>query len=42
MQGASLTMSDIQMLDRQVSQLMECKPLSETDVKQLCDKVHAH
>lgn len=28
-------------LDRQIEQLMECKPLSEGDVKILCDKARA-
>ena len=26
-------------VDRYISHLMECKPLSEQDVKNLCDKV---
>lgn len=28
-------------LDRQIEQLMECKPLSEADVKTLCDQARA-
>ena len=35
----SLTMSEIQTLDKQIDQLLECKPISEQEVKQLCDKV---
>jgi hypothetical protein len=34
-----LNMGDIQNLDRQIEILMECKPLSETEVKLLCEKV---
>jgi serine/threonine-protein phosphatase 2A catalytic subunit len=26
-------------IDKQIEQLMECKPLSEQEVKELCDKV---
>ena len=37
--GADLNMNDIGNLDRQIEILMECKPLSETEVKQLCEKV---
>ena len=37
--GAELNMNDIQGLDKQIEVLMECKPLSETEVKQLCEKV---
>jgi hypothetical protein len=33
------TMGDIGNLDRQIEILMDCKPLSETEVKQLCEKV---
>jgi hypothetical protein len=29
-------------LDRWIADLMECKTLSEADVKRLCDKVHAN
>jgi serine/threonine-protein phosphatase 2A catalytic subunit len=28
-------------LDRQIEQLMECKPLSEADVRTLCDQARA-
>lgn len=35
-----LTSTDIQNLDRQISDLMECKPLPEAEVKFLCDKVN--
>jgi hypothetical protein len=34
-----LSMTEIQMLDKEIAQLGECKPLNETEVKQLCDKV---
>ena len=37
--GGDLNMTDIGNLDRQIEILMECKPLSETEVKQLCEKV---
>lgn len=40
MQNA-LSMSEIQSLDREIDQLMECKPLTETEVKQLCDKARS-
>jgi hypothetical protein len=32
-------MNNIAILDRQVGQLLDCKPLSENEVKELCDKV---
>lgn len=32
-------MADIPALDKQIETLMECKPLPETEVKQLCEKV---
>ena len=32
-------MGDHATLDGWIAQLMECQPLSETEVKQLCDKV---
>jgi hypothetical protein len=38
--GGDLNMGDIGNLDRQIEILMECKPLSETEVKQLCEKVN--
>ena len=28
--------------DRWISQLLECKPLSEKEVEQLCDKVNSN
>ena len=34
-----LNMNDITILDKQIETLMECKPLSENEVKNLCDKV---
>ena len=36
--GAELNLGDICNLDKQIDILMECKPLSETEVKALCDK----
>ena len=33
------TMEDIAQYDAQIATLMECKPLPETDVKKLCEKV---
>lgn len=35
-----LTSGDISNLDKQIEHLMECKPLSETEVKVLCEKVN--
>ncbi len=35
-----LNTSDITNIDKQIETLLECKPLSETDVKALCEKVH--
>ena len=34
-----LNLGEIHDLDRQIEVLMECKPLPETEVKQLCEKV---
>jgi len=31
--GADFNFSDIQMMDRQIETLIECKPLSENEVK---------
>ena len=39
MLGSPLAISEIQVLDKNINQLMDCKPLTEADVKQLCDKV---
>lgn len=30
--------AEIEALDRQIAQLTECKPLTETEVKELCEK----
>jgi hypothetical protein len=38
-QGVEQTMQDVSGLDKQIETLMDCKPLSETEVKQLCEKV---
>ena len=35
-----LTTSDVSNLDKMIETLMECKPLSEQEVKSLCEKVH--
>ena len=35
---ANLPNLDIDILDRQISELMECKPLSEAEIKSLCEK----
>ena len=35
-------MSEYSALDRQIEQLMDCKPLSLPEVKQLCEKVTFH
>ena len=34
-----LNTSDIGNLDKQIETLLECKPLSEAEVKNLCEKV---
>lgn len=39
MTSKDLNMGEIHDLDRQIEILMECKPLPETEVKQLCEKV---
>lgn len=36
--SSKLTSGDVMNLDRQIEQLMECKPLPESEVKALCDK----
>ena len=35
----TISLEDISVLDRQVDQLMDYKPIPEHEVKQLCDKV---
>jgi hypothetical protein len=37
--SSHLTMDDIALLDRQIEQLLDYKPIPEHEVKQLCDKV---
>ena len=37
MSTKELSMGEISILDKQIETLMECKPLSESDVKQLCE-----
>lgn len=39
MTDKGLNFSDIGGLDKQIETLLECKPLSEQAVKQLCEKV---
>ena len=34
-----LTGDEIDVLDKQIEQLMSCQPISENEVKALCDKV---
>jgi hypothetical protein len=36
---SQLTIGEIDMLDKQILQLMNCKPLTEGEVKTICDKV---
>ena len=36
---ATLNSTDIGNLDKYIEQLMDCKPLGESEVKQLCEKV---
>ena len=38
MSSLILSMTDIECLDQQISQLMECKPLPENEIKILCEK----
>ena len=38
--GAAMT-AELANLDRQIAELRECKPLTETEVSTLCDKVTA-
>ena len=38
MSTKELSMGEISILDKQIETLMECKPLSESDVKQLCER----
>ena len=37
--GAILTLDEIATLDRQISQLGDCRSLPETEIKNLCEKV---
>ena len=39
--ATKLTTGDILNLDKQIEQLMDCKLLSEAEVKALCDKVNS-
>ena len=39
MSAKDLNLNEIHSLDRQIEILKECKPLTETEVKQLCEKV---
>lgn len=39
MASKDLNLNDIASLDKQIETLMECKPLPETEVKQLCERV---
>lgn len=34
-----LNLDEISVLDKQIETLLECKPLSENEVKRLCDRV---
>lgn len=36
---ATISLEDISVLDRQIDQLMDYKPIPEHEVKSLCDKV---
>ena len=38
--ATALSMQEIEKLDMQIQQLLDCKPLPENDVKALCDKVN--
>jgi hypothetical protein len=37
--GVELGTGEIHNLDRQIEVLMDCKPLAETEVKALCERV---
>jgi len=37
--SSNATPGDVTNLDRQIEQLLECKPLPEAEVKHLCEKV---
>lgn len=39
MSSISFDMKEIDKLDKQICQLIACKPLAENDVKDLCEKV---
>jgi hypothetical protein len=39
--GVELGSGEIHNLDRQIEVLMDCKPLAETEVKALCERVCA-
>ena len=39
MTSKDLNLSELHGLDKQIDILMECKPLPENEVKQLCEKV---
>ena len=36
--GDTVKIDDLSVLDKQIETLMECKPLSEAEVKQLCER----
>ena len=36
--GETVKIDDLSVLDKQIETLMECKPLSEAEVKQLCER----
>ena len=40
MSKAGLTSIEIGVLDRQLECLLDCKPLPENEIKQLCEKVY--
>jgi len=39
MSSLGLTNNEIQMLEVQIQKLIECNPLTENEIKNLCDKV---
>ncbi len=39
MNNTTLTQGDLNNLDKWIAQLYECKPISEAEVKTLCEKV---
>jgi hypothetical protein len=39
--ASKLSQSDIENIDKQLEQLFDCKPISEAEIKSLCEKVYS-